>query len=121
MKKIVLIVTPAIFGIALLNGTPKLDTYHQPLVDAKHSASTKNTAASITIRLRDQPSTFGDTSTVASAAIAAPTAANRPKWCTHLVGVNIRKNIVRKMTPMSRHAGPRATPGTRLRRNMMNI
>ena len=26
-----------------------------------------------------------------------------------------------KMTPISRHAGPRATPGTRLRRNMMNI
>lgn len=40
----------------------------------------------------------------------------------HLVGgVNIRKNIVAKMTPISRHTGPRATPGTRLRRNMMNI
>ncbi len=37
-KKIVLTVIPAIFGIALLNGTPKLDTYHQPLVEAKHSA-----------------------------------------------------------------------------------
>ena len=28
--------------------------------------------------------------------------------------------MVPKMTPISRHAGPRATPGTRLRRNMMN-
>jgi hypothetical protein len=34
--------------------------------------------------------------------------------------VNIRKNMVPKMTPINRHTGPRATPGTRLRRNMMN-
>ncbi len=87
---------------------------------AKHSASTKNTPAVNAIRLRADRSTSGDTSTVASAAIAAPTAANSPKWCTHLVGVNIRKNIVPKMMPISRQAGPRATPGTRLRRNMMN-
>ena len=73
------------------------------------------------IRLRAERSTTGDTSTVATAAIAAPTAANSPKWCTHLVGVNIRKNIVPKMMPISRHTGPRATPGIRLRRNMMNI
>ncbi len=71
--------------------------------------------------MRDHRSTDGDTSTVASAAIAAPTAANKPKWCTHLVGVNIRKNIVPNITPINRHTGPRATPGIRLRRNMMNI
>ncbi len=71
------------------------------------------------MRLRDQRKTSCDTSTVVSAAIAAPTAANSPKWCTHLVGVNIRKNMVPKMTPISRQAGPRATPGTRLRRNMI--
>ena len=88
---------------------------------AKHSASTNSSAVRNVIRLRDQRSTVGDTSTVARAAIAAPTAANSPKWCTHLVGVNIRKNMVAKMTPISRHAGPRATPGIRLRRNMMNI
>ena len=29
--------------------------------------------------------------------------------------------MVAKMTPISRHARPRATPGIRLRRNMMNI
>ncbi len=29
--------------------------------------------------------------------------------------------MVPKMTPINRHTGPRATPGTRLRRNMMNI
>ena len=29
--------------------------------------------------------------------------------------------MVPKMTPISRQAGPRATPGIRLRRNMMNI
>jgi hypothetical protein len=90
------------------------------LVVAKHNASTNSTAARNVIRLRDQRSTAGDTSAVASAAIAAPTAANNPKWCTHLVGVNIRKNIVPKMTPINRQAGPRATPRTRLRRNMMN-
>lgn len=87
---------------------------------AKHSAIMNSSAAKNAIRLRDQRSTAGDTSTVVSAAIAAPTAANRPKWCTHLVGVNIKKNMVPKMTPISRHAGPRATPGIRLRRNMMN-
>lgn len=77
---------------------------------AKHSASTNITAARNAIRLRDQRSTFGDTSTVVRAAIAAPTAANSPKWCTHLVGVNMRKNMVPKMTPINRQAGPRATP-----------
>jgi hypothetical protein len=90
------------------------------LVVAQHSAIVKNTAAKNAIRLRDQRSTAGDTSTVVNAAIAAPTAANRPKWWTHLVGVNIRKNMVPKMTPISRHAGPRATPGIRPRRNMIN-
>ena len=120
-KKIVLTVIPPIFGIALLNGMPKLETYHQPLVDEKHSAIRNSTAVTTVIRLRDQRNTFGDTSTVASAAIAAPTAANRPKWCTHFVGVNIRKNIVPKMMPIRRHAGPRATPETRLRRSMMNM
>ena len=73
------------------------------------------------IRLRDQRSTEGDTSTVATAAIAAPTAANSPKWCTHLVGVNISTNMLAKITPISRQTGPRATPGTRLRRSMTNI
>ena len=29
--------------------------------------------------------------------------------------------MVPKMMPISRHTGPRATPGTRLRRNMMNM
>ena len=83
-------------------------------------AITKSTPAVNAIRLRAERSTSLDTSTVATAAIAAPTAANRPKWCTHLVGVNIRKNMVPKMTPIRRHTGPRATPGTRPRRNMMN-
>jgi hypothetical protein len=78
-KKIVLMVIPPIFGIALLNGMPKLETYHQPLVDEKHSASRNSTADTTAIRLRDQRSTLGPTNTVANAAIAAPTAANRPK------------------------------------------
>ena len=88
---------------------------------AKLRARTNSTAVTTVIRLRDHRSTPGDTSTVASAAIAAPTAANSPKWCTHLVGVNIKTNIVARITPMSRQTGPRATPGIRLRRNMMNI
>ena len=119
-KNTALTVTPPSWGIELLNGTPKFDTYHQPLVEAKHSASTKNTSDRKAMRLRAERSTSGETSTVASAAMAAPTAANSPKWWIHLVGVNIRKKIVAKMTPISRQAGPRATPGTRLRRNMMN-
>src|SRR5690349_15494449 len=79
-KNIVLMLTPATLGTELLNGTPKFDTYHQPLVEAKHNASTKNTSDRNTIRLRAERSTTGDTITVASAAIAPPTAANRPKW-----------------------------------------
>ncbi len=66
------------------------------------------------MRLRDHPSTFGDTSTVAKAAIAAPTAAKSPKWCTHLVGVNIRKNIVRKMTPIRPPGRPASHTGNAL-------
>jgi hypothetical protein len=91
------------------------------LVDAQHSAIVNSTAARNAYRLRAERSTAGDARTVANAAIAAPTAANNPKWCTHLVGVNIRKKMVAKMMPINRHAGPRATPGTRLRRSMMNI
>src|SRR5690606_24749251 len=120
-KNIALTGIPAISGMSLLNGTPKLDTYHQPLVVAQHSASMNSSAAKNAIRLRAQRSTAGDTSTVATAAIAAPTAANSPKWCTHLVGVNINTNTVANRIPINRHTGPRATPGTRLRRNMMKI
>lgn len=63
-----------------------METYHQPLVDAQVSAITNSSAARNVIRLRAERSTTRDTSTVATAAIAAPTAANSPKWCTHLVG-----------------------------------
>ena len=87
----------------------------------KVRARTSSTAVTTVIRFRDQRSTDGETRTVANAATAAPTAANNPKWCTHLVGVNIKVNIVAKMTPINRHAGPRATPGIRLRRNITNI
>lgn len=75
-----LTVTPPIAGTAVLNGTPKFETYHQPLTEAKHRASTKNTSDRNAIRLRADRSTTGDTITVASAAIAPATAANRPKW-----------------------------------------
>ncbi|SHW79223.1 Uncharacterised protein [Mycobacteroides abscessus subsp. abscessus] len=88
---------------------------------AETSASRNSTAEVTAMRLRADFSTERDTSTVATAAIAAPTAANRPKWCTHLVGVNIRQNMVAKMMPIRRHTGPRAMPGTRLRRRIMNI
>src|SRR5690606_39031711 len=120
VKNTALAVTPPSCGTELLYGAPKLETYHQPFVEAKHSARMNSTPARKAIRLRAERSTTGDTSTVASAAIAPPTAANSPKWWIHLVGVNIRKKMVAKMTPINRQAGPRATPGTRLRRNMMN-
>src|SRR5689334_3036309 len=70
-KKTALTLIPWNLGITLLNGTPKLETYHQPLVVAKHSASTKNSAARNAMRLRDQRKLSCDTSTVVSAAIAA--------------------------------------------------
>src|SRR5689334_3371994 len=89
-KNTVLTETPATLGTELLNGAPKLETYHQPLVDAKQNARTKNTNVRNAIRLRAERSTAGETSTVASAAMAPPTAANSPKWWIHLVGVNIR-------------------------------
>ncbi len=64
----------------MLYGAPKLETYHQPFVDAKHSANTKSTSDRNTIRFRAERRTTGDINTVASAAMAPPTAANRPKW-----------------------------------------
>ena len=79
-KNTVLTVTPPNCGTELLYGTPKFETYHQPFVDAKDMASRKNTSERKAIRFRADRSTSGDISTVASAAIAAPTAANRPKW-----------------------------------------
>ncbi|SHV47056.1 Uncharacterised protein [Mycobacteroides abscessus subsp. abscessus] len=112
---------PAILGMLLLNGMPKLETYHQPAALAQLRASTNSTVATTAMRLRLQRNTCGDTSTVANAATAAPRAAKSPKWCTHLVGANIRKKMVPKTTPSTRQAGPRATPGTRLRRRRMNI
>ena len=46
--------------------------------------------------------------------------AYEPKWCVHLVGLNIMKKIVPKTTPIRRQAGPLEMPGTRLRRSRMN-
>jgi AcrR family transcriptional regulator len=64
-------------------------------VEAKHKAKTKNTVARNAIRLRADRSTERPSRTVARAAIAAPTAANSPKWWIHLVGVNVSRNRVR--------------------------
>ncbi len=71
--------------------------------------------------MRAERSTIGPSSTVATAAMAAPTAANSPKWWIHFVGANVSRNRVAKMTPIKRHTGPVAMPGIRLRRNNNSI
>ena len=81
-------------------GTPKLETYHQPLTLAKDSAVMNRTTAVKTVRLRRDRSTCGATATAAKAPSAPASPANTPKWWVHLVGVNIIANRATTVTPM---------------------
>ena len=94
-----------------------MEMYHQPLVEVKLSARTKNTAARNSMRLRSERVAVGRTAMVTRAASAAPMVANAPKWWVHLVGLSAMNAMEIAARPTMRRAGPIATPGTRPLRN----
>ena len=57
------------------------------------------------------------TATAASAPSEPASPANTPKWCVHLVGVNIIARNEMIVMPMMRRLGPAAVPGIRPLRN----
>ena len=97
-------------GNWLAHGTPKLETYHQPLTLAKESAVTNNVAAAKTARFRLDRSTCGVTAIAASAPSEPARPAKTPKWCVHFVGVNIIARNEMMVIPMMRRLGPAAVP-----------
>src|ERR1700755_1919970 len=99
------------------HGTPKLDTYHQPLTLANDNAMTNNTAAANIARLRRDFIAAAVTATAASAPNDPASPANTPKWCVHLVGVNIIARNEMIVMPTMRRLGPTAVPGARPLRN----
>ena len=57
------------------------------------------------------------TAMAASAPKEPASPANTPKWCVHLVGVNIMARNEMMVMPTMRRAGPAAVPGIRPLRN----
>src|ERR1700737_1374258 len=104
-------------GNAFDHGTPKLETYHQPLTLANDSATTNNTMAANMVRLRRERIAAAVTATAASAPSGPASPANTPKWCVHLVGVNIIAMKEMIVMPTMRRLGPAAVPGIRPLRN----
>src|SRR5271163_721846 len=94
------------FGNEFDHGTPKLDTYHHPLTLANDSATKNSTAAANTVRLRFECIAAAVTATAASAPSDPASPANTPKWCVHLVGVNIIARNEIMVIPMMRRLGP---------------
>ena len=99
------------------HGTPKFDTYHQPLTLANDSATKNSTTAANTVRLRRERMAADVTATAASAPSDPASPANTPKWCVHLVGVNIIARNEMIVMPTMRRLGPAAVPGIRPLRN----
>src|SRR5699024_2324757 len=93
------------------HGTPKLDTYHQPLTLANDNATTNSTRAPNRVRLRRERIAAAPTATAANAPSEPANPANTPKWCVHLVGVNIIAMNEMIVMPMIRRLGPAAVPG----------
>src|ERR1700743_763481 len=67
-------------GNAFDHGTPKLETYHQPLTLANDNATKNSTAAANTVRLRRDRIATDVTATAASAPSGPASPANTPKW-----------------------------------------
>ena len=101
------------------HGTPKLETYHQPLTLANDSAMTNSTAAANIARLRRDFIAAAVTATAASAPSDPARPANTPKWWVHLVGVNIIARNEMMVMPMMRRLGPAAVPGILPLRNVI--
>src|SRR5271156_559169 len=104
-------------GNAFDHGTPKLETYHQPLTLANDSATTNITTAANMVRLRRECIAAAVTATAANAPSGPASPANTPKWCVHLVGVNIIAMNEMIVMPTMRRLGPTAVPGIRPLRN----
>ena len=100
-------------------GTPKLETYHQPLTLANDKAMTNSTAAANIARLRRDFIAAAVTATAASAPSDPASPANTPKWCVHFVGVNIIARNEMMVMPMMRRLGPAAVPGILPLRNVI--
>ena len=98
-------------GKAFDHGTLKFDTYHQPLTLANDNAMTNSTAAANIALLRRDFIAAAVTATAASAPNDPARPANTPKWCVHLVGVNIMARNEMTVMPMMRRLGPAAVPG----------
>ncbi len=101
------------------HGTPKLETYHQPLTVANDSATTNSTRAANIDRLRRDFIAAAVTATAASAPSDPASPANTPKWWVHLVGVNIIARNEMMVMPMMRRLGPAAVPGMRPLRSVI--
>src|ERR1700759_507856 len=106
-------------GNAFDHGTPKLETYHQPFTLANDSATTNSTTEANNVRLRRERIACAVTATAASAPSEPASPANTPKWCVHLVGVNIIAMNEMIVMPMIRRLGPAAVPGIRPLRNVI--
>ena len=106
-------------GNAFDHGTPKLETYHQPLTLANDSATVNNTTTANSVRLRRERIAAAVTATAANAPSEPASPANTPKWCVHLVGVNIIAMNEITVIPMMRRLGPAAVPGIRPLRNVI--
>src|SRR5699024_9088828 len=98
------------------HGTPKEDTYHQAFQPAKEIAMRKTTEATAKVRARGERIAICDKTTAPRAAITPAIPAWIPKWWVHLVGVNMRKNMLRPIITNSRWVGPLAVPRTFLSR-----
>ena len=82
-------------------------------------ASTNSSAVTYSARFRRlcRPTRANANAVTAPSAPASP--ANAPNCTAHLVGVNVSSSRPIAVVPISRHAGPLATPGTRPRRSSM--
>lgn len=69
------------------------------------------------MRLRRDRIAAAVTATAASAPSGPASPANTPKWCVHLVGVNIIATNEMMVIPTMRRLGPVAVPGIRPLRN----
>ena len=108
-------------GKSFDHGTPKFETYHHPLTVANDSAVTNRIIAVTTVRLRLDFIAAAAMATAASAPMEPARPASTPKWCVHLVGVNISDRNEMTVMPIIRCAGPIAVPGIRPLRNVIAI
>ncbi len=82
-------------------------------------ASTNSNAVTYSVRLRRLCRPIREQANAVSAPSAPASPAKAPNWTAHLVGVNVNSSRPTAVVPISRQAGPLATPGTWPRRSRM--